>query len=163
MSTPDNSDFVRATRRGRVLSTLLLAVAIALLALFQFLVLPFISASLNANPTPQSIASLKYLFLAFAALAILPAIAMIASGRKILKCGQTPVPGAWVWRDTRVKHGRDAARIAWICIAAGAFACLLCTAMVAFIWTTFDRIVPENGMSGLRPGVIILEQRPAAK
>jgi hypothetical protein len=160
MSTPDNNDVIRATRRGRMLSTLLLAFAIALLALFQFLVLPFISASLNANPTPQSIATLKYLFLGFAALAILPAIAMIACGWKILNCGQTPVPGAWVWRDTRVKRGRDAARIAWICIASGALACLLCIAMVAFTWATFDRIVPENG---LRPDVIILEQRPASK
>jgi hypothetical protein len=160
MSILDTNDVVRSTRRGRVLSTLLLALAIALLGLFQFLVLPFVSASLNANPTPQSIATLKYLFLGFAALAILPAVAMIASGRRILKCGQTPVPDAWVWRDTRVRRGRDAARIAWICIAAGALACLLCVAMVAFIWATFDRIVPENG---LRPGVILLEQRSASK
>jgi hypothetical protein len=149
-------DVVRATTRGRLLSTLLVASAIALLAFFQFFVLPFINTALGANPAPQSIATLKFIFAGFAALAILPAIAMIAVGRKILLCGQSPLPNAWVWRDTRVKRGRDAIRIGWICVVSGALACLLCSALVAYIWTMFDRITPERQ---LRPGVIILQER----
>lgn len=149
-------DVVRATTRGRLLSTLLVASAIALLAFFQFFVLPFINTALGANPTPQSIATLKLIFAGFAALAILPAIAMIAIGRKILLCGQSPLPNSWVWRDTMVKRGRDTIRIGWICVVSGALACLLCSALVAYIWTMFDRITPERQ---LRPGVIILQER----
>jgi hypothetical protein len=154
------SDLVRATARGRLLSMLLVGSAIALLAFFQFFVLPFINTTLGANPTPQSIATLKFIFAGFAALAILPAIAMIAAGRKILLCGRSPLPNAWVWRDTRVKRGRDAIRIGWICVVSGALACLLCSALVATIWAMFDRITPERP---LRPGVIILQERSASK
>lgn len=162
MSATDSnaSDVVRATPRGRLLSTLLVASAIALLAFFQFFVLPFINTSLAANPTPQSIATLRYIFAGFAALAILPAIAMMATGRRILACCQSPPPNAWVWRDTRVKRGRDAIRIGRICIVSGTLACLLCVALVATIWATFGRIMPEHP---LRPGVVILEERSASK
>jgi hypothetical protein len=150
------SDLVRATARGRLLSTLLVASAIALLAFFQFFVLPFINTALSANPAPQSIANLKFIFTGFAALVILPAIAMIVAGRKILLYGRSPLPNAWVWRDTTVKRGRDAIRIGWICVVSGALACLLCSALVAYIWTMFDRITPERQ---LRPGLIILQER----
>jgi hypothetical protein len=165
MSTADNSqasvpDMIRASSRGRLLSAAAVAMAIALLALFQFFVLPFISKSLNANPSQQTIAHLKYLFIGFAALAILPAIAMIATGRKILRCGQCPLPNAWVWRDTGIKRGSDAIRIGWICIASGVVVCVSCIALAAYIWTMFDRIVPQHK---LRPGVIILQQKFAAK
>jgi hypothetical protein len=151
---------VRATSRGRLLSAALLAFAIALLAFFQFFVLPFISASLQADPAPRTIANLKYLFVGFAALAILPAMAMIATGRKILRCGQCPVPNAWVWRDTRIKRGGDAIRIGWICIVSGSAACLACIALSAYIWTMFERIAPQHKP---RPGVTVLQQKLASQ
>jgi hypothetical protein len=162
MTTANNhaSDVVRATPRGRLLSTLLVALAIALLAFFQWYVLPFIDTTLAGNPTPKAIGTLKTIFIGFAALAILPAIAMIATGRKILATGQSPLPNAWVWRDTSVKRGREAGRIGWICVVSGALACLVCIGIVAFIWITFDRIAPQQN---LRPGVNILQERPATK
>lgn len=151
---------VRATPRGRLLAAGLLAIAIALLVFFQLVVLPFIEAGLSSNPSPQLIATLKYIFVAFSALAILPAIALIVTGRKILKCGQSPAPDAWVWRDTKIKQGKEAIRIAWICIASGALACLLCVLFVAYIWLLFDQLVPQHK---LRPGVTILQQQVASK
>jgi hypothetical protein len=156
----DAPDVVRATPRGRLLSALLLASAIALLGFFQLFVLPYTTATFTANPTPESIAALKYIFAGFAALAILPAIAMIVIGRKILACGQSPLPNAWIWRDTRVKRGRDARTIAWICIVSGTLACVLCLLLVAYISATIDRIKPKQS---LRPGVIILEERSGSK
>jgi hypothetical protein len=162
MTSADNdvSEVVRATPRGRLLSTLLVALAIALLGFFQWYVLPFIGTALADNPTPQSIGTLKTIFIGFAALAILPAIVMVATGRKILLTGQSPQPDAWVWRDTRIKHGRDASRIGWFCILSGALACLACLGIVAFIWATFDRIVPQHTF---RSGVAILQERSATK
>jgi hypothetical protein len=162
MSTADGTqpDVIRATPRGRVLSVVLIALAIALLAFFQLFVLPSIQSVLGASPLPNTIATLKYIFSGFAALAIVPAIAMIATGRKILRSGQYPPPNAWVWRDTRIKRGRDAIRIAWICIIAGALAGLICAAFVAYIWVMFDRIVPQHR---LRPGVVILQEQFASK
>ncbi|MDB5773438.1 MAG: hypothetical protein JWM42_3812 [Burkholderia sp.] len=153
-------EVVRATRRGRLLLSLMFAVAIAVLALFQFFVLPFINSSLAMNPSPQSIATLKYLFAGFAALAVLPSIAMIVIGRRILRCGQSPLPGAWVWRDTRVKRGRDATRIGWTCIVSGALSCLICIGAVAYIWATFDKMIPAEQ---LRPGVILLQPESSSK
>ena len=153
-------DMVRATPRGRMLATVLVALTIALLAFFQLVVLPFINASLSVNPSLQTITTLKYGFACFAAVAILPAIMIIATGRKILVCGQCPLPNAWMWRDTKIKRGTDAVRIAWLCIVSGALACLLCTAFVMYIWIMIDRFVPEHN---LRSGVTVLQQRSASK
>lgn len=153
-------DTMRATSRGRVLSAALLVLALAVLAFFQLYVLPSVQSSLRPPFPPNAVTSLKFLFAGFSALAILPAIAMIAVGRKILRSGQCPPPDAWVWRDTRIKRGREAIRMAWICIVSGALAALACAALAAYIWIMFDRVIPQHQ---LRPGVTILQEQFASK
>jgi hypothetical protein len=151
---------IRATPRGRLLSAALIALAIVLSAVFQFLVRPSIRDIVGAHSTPEAIIIVKYSLIGFAALAIAPAIILIVIGRKILRNRQYPPPNAWVWRDTPVKRGKPAIRIAWTCIITGVLAGVLCAGLVAYIWLAFERIEPQHPS---RPGIVILQERSASK
>lgn len=153
-------DILRATPRGKALSTALIVLALAALTFLQIYLLPSLQTALRPPLAPDAIASLKFMFAGFTALAILPAIAMIIIGKKILESGQCPPPNAWVWRDTRIKRGRNAIRIAWISIVSGTLAALACAVLAAYVWIMFDRIVPQHT---LRPGVTILQEPFASK
>jgi hypothetical protein len=156
---PASTDVIRATSRGCLLSATLIALSIPLIEFFQLAVLPAMNASLDNHPAPHTIATLKYIFAGFAVLAILPAIVMIGVGRKMLKSGQWPPPGTWVWRDTCIRRGRDAARMAWVCIVSGTLTCILCLGLLTYIWTLFTQLASAPQ---LRPGVAILQQPFAA-
>lgn len=149
----DTSDFVRATPRGRWLSAILVLLALALVAAFQYFAFPFLNRVLNGAPTPQSIIAIKSIFVGMAIIAVLAGVAMIQSGRKILRCKQSPPPDAWVWRDTRIKQGPAAIRLGWLCIVAGAVTGVLCIGLLAYLWIVFDRL---GAQPNLRPGVIVL-------
>jgi hypothetical protein len=160
MTANDNQpDIVRATTRGRILSSAVLVLALGISVLFQFVAMPIINASLNSNPTPALANTLKWIFGGFAALAILPSAAMVIIGRKILQAGQYPLPGAWVWRDTIIKRGVRAKQMGKLCVTSGMFAGLVSLALIAYIWTVFDRITSPPP---LRPGVTLL-QKPIAR
>jgi hypothetical protein len=152
-------DIVKATARGRVLSIAVFVLALAIIALFQFVTIPVINATLAGNPTPETASTLKWIFAGFAALAVIPSAAMIFIGRKIVRANQYPLANAWVWRDTPIQRGDRARRMGKLCITSGTFAGIVCLALIAYIWTVFDRLsfTPQ-----LRPGVTVL-QAPTAK
>lgn len=154
-----SAGIVRATRRGRLLTAALVVCMIVLVAFFQLFVFPLLKDALGANPSAQAVRTLKWIFAGCAAFGMLPALYMTITGSKVRRCGQFPLPGAWVWRDTGVRRGRDAERIGALCIASGAVACLLCIGTAVYIWITFDRLAPGR----LRPGVVIIQPAPAPK
>jgi len=153
-------DILRATPRGKVLSAGLIVLGLAVLAFFQMYLLPLLQSALRPPLVPNAIASLKFMFAGLTALAIIPSIAMVLIGRKILESGQCPPPHAWVWRDTRIKRGRDAIRLAWISIVSGVLAALICAILAGYVWIMFDRVIPQHQ---LRPGVTILQEQSASK
>ena len=153
------TEFVRATPRGRLFSVALFVLSVALIAVFQFAVIPKINASLG-HPTVGMTHMLKWTFSGFTALALLPAAALMIIGCKVLRIGQHPLPNAWVWRDTPIKHGDDAKRIGKLCMISGAIAWMICLALVAYIWIVFDRLSPALQ---LRPGITLLQSRTTEK
>lgn len=155
---PCPPDIVRATIKGRILSLISITLAIGLVATFLLWILPRLNTLLISTPSLNAIATLRYTFIGFAALAILPAIVMIATGRQILCSGQWPPPNAWIWRDTRIRRGYQATCIGWACIASGALTCVLCAAIVGYIWSMFEQVIPKHK---LRPGVVILQEHYA--
>jgi hypothetical protein len=158
---PDTSeDVVKATLRGRVCTAALVLCLIVLIAFFQLFVLPLLNNILTENPSAQDIRMLKWILAGFAVSGILPALYMIATGWKTRCSARFPLAGAWVLRDTKVKHGADALRIGAFCIASGIIACMICVGATTYIWIMFDRLVPHHN---LPQGVIILEQGAGAK
>lgn len=151
--SPDVSGVVRATPRGRWLSAILVLLAIALVAAFQIFAFPFLNNVLNGAPTPQAIIGIKSIFVGLAVIAVISGFVMIHSGRKILRCKQSPPADAWVWRDTKIKQGQAAIRLGWLCVISGVVAGVLCVGLLAYLWIVFDRIATQPP---LRPGVIIL-------
>lgn len=147
-------DIVKATARGRVLSVAVFVLALAIVAVFQFITMPVINATLAGNPTPATAGTLKWIFAGFAALAVIPSAAMIFIGRKIVRCGQYPLPNAWVWRDTPIRRGDQARRMGKLCITSGTFAGVVCLALITYIWTMFDTL---SSTPQLRPGVTVLQ------
>ena len=157
--TEASADVVRATPRGRAWTLMLLAVAVMLVACFQWFVFPLIDSALR-DATIASIENLKFVFAACILAGLVPALFMIVIGWRVRRHGRFPLPGAWVWRDTSVKRGRAAARIAWLCMTAGAIAALLCIGLTAYAWTVFDRLVPQYD---LKQGVVILRESLSPK
>lgn len=126
-------DIMPATLRGKVLGAAVVILSLLLIVFFQLLVFPAIPKMIEPYSSIQAINTFKYLLGGFTAIALFPAVVLIGIGRKIQKHQQSPSPNAWIWRDTKIKRGRDALRIGWTCIIAGILSCLLCLALVSYI------------------------------
>ena len=150
-------DIVRPTRRGRMLSAALVALTIALLLPFLFFVLPFLNTGFNPLPSPNQIMLIKAILVSVAALGVASGVALIQSGRKILRSGQCPPPDAWVWRDTKIVRGARAILLGRAYIISATLCCVLCVGLVAYMLVVLDRVKPRFN---LPPGVKIID--PAA-
>lgn len=151
------SDIVRASTRGRLLLALAALIALGLLAAFHYFALPFLSSTFGPAPPHHAVTTIRYALIGITAGVAFAGMLVIWYGKKISRQGQFPLPGASVWRDTPVKRGRAAVRIAWLHYAAGAFLSILCIVLSAYIWMTIDRLAPQFK---LPPGVTILQHRP---
>lgn len=153
------ADIVRSSLRGRAWTMALLALAALLIATFQQFILPSFERALH-SPSPDARIQAKLAFATAAAVGLLPALCLIATGWQIHRRGQFPLPGAWVWRDTPVTRGWKAARMGWVFLLAGVIGALLCGSLTAYAWIMFDRLQPE-----LKPrsGVTILHDSTATK
>ncbi len=153
-----HTDVMSATVRGRYLSLLLLALAIGLIVFSYRVALPTLNAALQTTPAPQAIAGIKGILLGFTVLVMVCAATLIWSGCRMLRTGQSPPLGAWVWRDTKIVRGRMVKRLAWTYIVSALVSCILCIGLVAYMWTTFDRLATA---APLPAGVSVVPQ-PAA-
>lgn len=155
MPDQQTTDIIRTTRRARIGLAALVASAIALLACYGIFVIPLLQSVLSNNSPPQAVTTLKLIWVGCVALGIVPALFLLVTGWKIRRTGRFPLPGAWVWRDTETKHGRDASRIAYGYILAGITGILFCTGLAASSWLMFDNLLSE---SALHPGGVILSE-----
>lgn len=145
MTEPTSSpDIMPATVRGRWLSAALVALAAALVTFFYWVAMPALSAAMSPAPAPGATMRIKLILLGLAILATGSAIALILSGKKMLDAKQSPPPGAWLWRDTKVLRGAAAKRLGWACIASGIAASVICIALVGYMWLAFDRHSLQN-------------------
>ncbi len=159
-TTPSDAqaDIVRATKRGRWLSAALMAVAIALLLPFMFIVLPVLNSGFNPMPSPPQVLIIKGILVCLAALGVATGAITVYSGRRMLRSGQCPPPDAWVWRDTKVKRGLAATRLAWAYIVSAVACGILCVGLVAYILMVLDRVRAPSSLK-LPPGVKIIQQK----
>jgi hypothetical protein len=162
MNTPDKQslEIIRATARGRAWMIVLIALAVILVAFFQWFVFPLLDTALQAAPDIDAVKTLRLIFPGCAILGMLPALFLVATGWKVRRCGQFPLPGAWVWQDTPVKRGKCAGRLGWLCMAAGTVSALLCAGLALYASLMLDRMAPELSVP---PGVIILKEAPATR
>lgn len=127
---------------------------LALIATFQFFVFPLLTASLKAAPALNAVSTLKIIFIGFAAIVISVAVFVIWYGSKILRCGQFPVPGAWVWRDTSIKRGQSVIKVAWLHFLTAALIIIIGIALAVFMWRGLDRLRSQyelpNGVTIVR-------------
>ena len=149
---------MHATPRGRRLLTLLLILAAGVLALFLRFGLPYFTAMLNTAtpPAANAILLIKCCFAGLAVLGVASAAGLIIHARSILRSRQCPPPGAWVWRDTRIVRGTQAARRAWLYIVVAIVCCLACIGLAIYIALMLDRLAPHYR---LPPGVTIIQQK----
>ena len=149
-------DVMRATLRGRLLLAVFVLLAGCLLAVYQFYGLPFLKAALGASAPAHAIDTIMLVLIGVMAVFICAGAYVIWYGKKISRQRQFPLPGAWVWRDTVIKRGRAAVRIAWLHYAVGALIAIPCIVFAVYAWIMLDRLAPQLK---LPPGVTILQQR----
>lgn len=150
------NDIVKATRRDRIGSALLILLCVLLVASFWLVVRPYIDNLLAEATASNGMYRIKLVFVGLALLGIVPALVMIATGWRIGRYQQYPLPNTWVWRDTKIKRGTPAVRIGQLCIGSGIVACIVCIAMLAYAWNSFSHLQPSHK---LRPGTVILQQK----
>jgi hypothetical protein len=151
-----------ATRRGQAALAGAFVLALALLLAYQFIGLPYLKSAISLTAAPEAIVLVKRVLLGLVAPVALAGIYLIWYGRKIAEAGRYPLPEAWVWRDTPIRRGGAAVKLARLHYAAGAVIAVLGIGLAAYLWIMLDRLAPPIK---LPPGVTILQQKslPAAK
>ncbi|HEX2531715.1 MAG TPA: hypothetical protein VHK70_09630 [Burkholderiaceae bacterium] len=141
LRTEDLPDTVYATMRGRLVSVTLVAGATGLALLFWLVALPLLETTLRSSPpAPNALRLARAVLIGFAGVGLLASLALITHACKILRHGQYPAPGAWVWRDTKIVRGRPAIRYARTCIVVATITGIACLGLAAYIWMALDRL-----------------------
>src|ERR1035437_9261826 len=154
-ANPPQPEVIRATRRSQLTSAVLVILVIASSIAFVFFALPLMTTLPGVSPVSNAPTLFKAMLLIIASLGVLCGAIMIRSGREIMRCGQYPTSDMWLIRDTRVKRGRDAVRMAWVCFISGVLACVWSIGLALYIWMTLERTMPLK----LPPGVTIVQQK----
>lgn len=152
-------DIIPASKHGRLFLGLLIAAALGVLALYQFVALPYLMKSLSKTP-PVNLPTIKAILIVCASIGAIMGLGVGWYGRKIIRAGQYPLANAWVWRDTVIQHGRRARQFGWMHIATGALICLLCVGITLILWNMMASLAPQHK---LRPGVVILQEKISDK
>jgi hypothetical protein len=151
-------DVMRATRQGKTVSALLAILVSSSSLAVLFFSLPRLTMLLDISHASSAPILFKAALVAVASLAVLCGTIMIFAGRKILRCGQYPASDAWLIRDTKIRRGREAVRLAWSCIISGVLACVWSVGFAVYIWVTPERAAPLK----LPPGVTIIQKKTFA-
>jgi hypothetical protein len=122
---------IRATRAMRLrIGAVFVAIALAF-TLGQFVLLPWLSATVDAGDVDQQVERLRTVFHLAGALGALIALYCLAYGIRILRSGEMPPPNADVVVDTPVRTGAVATLGgALLVIASGVI--LMMSAQMAF-------------------------------
>ena len=139
-------DVLQATPRGRLYLAGLFTLVFALTATFQFFAFPLLTASLKAGPATNAVFTMKIILVSYAAIVISVAVFVIWYGRRILSRMQFPLPGAWVWRDTTIKRGQSATRIARLHFLTGAVFIIMCIGLTVYLWNKLDSPMPQYNL-----------------
>jgi hypothetical protein len=122
---------IRATRAMRLRVGAVFLMILLTFTVGQFVVLPWLSAAVEAGDVDQQVARLRVVFHAAGALGALIALYCLAYGIRILRSGEMPPPNADVVVDTPVRTGAVATLGgALLVIASGAI--LMMSAQMAF-------------------------------
>lgn len=150
-------EMLRATPSGRRLAGTLIALLIIGLAGFGMFILPSLQAAFSPLPSLQSITMIKAGFTILALIVTLLAAALAATGWRIVGSGQTPPPGALLWRDTRIARGAPARRTGIAYCVAGVLCCAIGIGLGVTSWILLERLAEAQTIR-LPPGVTILKQ-----
>lgn len=142
----DNGDIARGSVHGRVLLGSAIVLAVALVVGFQFYAQPLLKTTALQSSLPNAIMTAKVAFIGLAAFSTLTAIVWVVYALRILRYRQDPPPGAWLWRDTKIVHGKTAVRRAWLSIIAAVTLSLLCVGFTAYITIRLDQLAAMPNM-----------------
>ncbi|CAN5195509.1 hypothetical protein BH11PSE11_BH11PSE11_25630 [soil metagenome] len=162
---PATPELVRASTRARLVLGASIVLMLVFLEFLQLLGLPWLISRMESSPIGHTIFVLKLIFITITAIAVIFTGILIWYGRRILRFGQFPLPGAWVLRDTLVKRGSAAATIAWLHVASGALIGVIFIVLLALLWNGLSQLERRPklppGISILPPGAKIPGYQPA--
>lgn len=123
---PSEPEFLRTDARQRRNIALLMAAMIVFAIAFFFFGLPALNAWVQAGSTAAALHKFALVCYAIAALLLIAAGWVAVYARRVLRSGQFPPPGTWVFNDTPLRRGA-AARIR----AQGTLVVALCLVLFA--------------------------------
>jgi hypothetical protein len=128
-------EYLEPTRIGQLAMASVILAGLATLVML-YLLAPSVMGPMQSLPTLCAELDAYRRLIQKLSLALpIPGVWLALYGRRILKSGQSPPPGAWVLHRTLVKGGAHVKRVGWAIVAIG----IVISVMPLYFWSEQSR------------------------